>query len=341
MQLDVQMAVQISERDTYLTTPTCIRKWINMQDSLNTTQKYLLQTITADALRLSYVQVKKKVKESPLLTQLSHSVLTDLTAIKERTLISSIQKLIKEGFLEVVEQNNNGTVYLVNIPSSVSEYVRPRKQTSGAEDKAIAPSPSPCPSISTKPSEKEDGRKIVSNQMMLNALKESLNKKTEQIVHESDPAKVSLIQASLNSINSSLRSLLETEMSDEVSSPFYVDLYNKLTGGVYFHSSSKHEQEAFDVYRNLFTRLMVVIKHKDASLKYLGEIIWSIKFGWYKTRNWSMDHKLNHALKIVKNKKWTSPLGFSKESINREIEAISAIFSNDCKNCGDAKIAGI
>jgi hypothetical protein len=58
-----------------------------------------------------------------------------------------------------------------------------------------------------------------------------------------------------------------------------------------------------------------IFKSEGQRKDILKEILWAIRFGWYRDFKGSTYHCANHALKLIKDNSWRTPAGYRTEQI--------------------------
>jgi len=305
---------EIMNEDIYYALPVSVAKWLNKID-LNASQRLIIERIISHALQ------RPTRSQECLATRLSASLISETTSIKERTVKSSLQKLVGIGLLSKLNVNQKGTLYKVNLSSEIKNLVKYRfkKSTPNKEEVPLESS-----TISDGPQVNE--KKLADLTERLNSINSEIKDNLCALPENFSPLQMLKGVSSLNDVDVDKLTKLQEMRSkivyqiDQIRSPG--DTTSKQ-----LNSSPIKGPEKPTFIKNRF------ISQKDATalssrIKKLSfitsdaqktslvrEILWSIRFGWYKEFKGSTFHCVNHALKLIRNNDWRTPAGYKEEQI--------------------------
>jgi hypothetical protein len=313
---------EVMHDDIYFALPSSIIKWLN-SFKINASQRLIMERMIGFA-----IQRPTRSKDS-LRVRLSTSLISDSTSIKERTVTSALQKLVTEGLISKESCNQFGTLYTVNLASEIKSLVKLRFK----KEVAVIPLVTPNPDQSVTES-KQSGDNVTMAEEKLNQLKERLNTLQEQIsslqpslpknfspammlkgnfqFDESAAEEISKLRSMESKLIIQMNSIKEGSQSPGLvlQSPEITSLPRKDSNSPFRFIRPSDSKTLMTRINNL--GLFKSIGERD---KYAKEILWAIRFGWYRDFKGTTFHCINHALKLIKDNTWRTPAGYQVNQI--------------------------
>lgn len=281
---------KIMDNDYFYALPCSITKWIKGFE-LKLSEQVIFERI------VSLLIQNTKYKNS-MTIRLSQSIISEVTNIKERTVKNSLKGLIDKDLLTKINTCEKGTLYKVNIYEEIFLNTGERKKTKiinenhnyTENDQKTMPQRTEVPTASncTKTSKK-----------ILNPLKTLLRSGA----HKEKNNKQDLDKKRIKNINNSSISITPKHYS-KIHHKNKKDSTNQLLS---YRGSKQLEGQQRQI---LLHKLKKILGDKLA-VKALDQIKWAMQFGWYSKKNMSAFYCVNHALKLIKDNAWTTPIGYS------------------------------
>ncbi|MEA1990207.1 MAG: hypothetical protein U9N57_13505 [Pseudomonadota bacterium] len=328
--LSGKQLAEIMNEDVYFAMPSSIIKWLNTIN-LNSSQRMIIERMIGFALQ------RPSRSDHHLQARLSLSLISEFTSIKERTVINSIQYLESVNLIEKKDVNKNGTLYQVNLSSRIKSLVKIRfKKTK----QIVTASNHPTSNVDycADNNEKRNSTEMNSGQRQqllerLNTVKKQIDDMDINLPENFTP--IMMLRGQVNFDESqfekltqlkSVKEKLETQIKtlpDKTSTTETKPISKKPKQGA---PESRHQNYTKKELRNiricdakaLMTRIKKInfIRSDSERMKVFKEVMWAIRFGWYRNFSGSTYHCSNHALKLIKNNDWRTPVGFSENQIN-------------------------
>jgi len=310
----------IMHDDIYFALPSSVIKWLNTF-SLNASQRLIMERMVGFALQ------RPSRSENSLRVRLSTSLISEFTSIKERTVISSIHKLVSEGLISKSDCNQKGTLYCVNLSDEIKSLVKLRfKKNLNSKFTVKA-----LKSSESKEIKSELGSEhLVQLKERLNSIEEQISSLKPTLPKNFSPAMM-LKQnfnfdesttdqiAKLRNMKSKLVSQIGIAANREVLHK------EKINDGI-LEPKALPRKDSTSAYRfirpadskALMTRIknLNLFKSDGERQKFFKEILWAIRFGWYRDFKGSTYHCINHALKLIKDNTWRTPAGYKPDQID-------------------------
>lgn len=294
----------IMENDTYYALPYSISVWIHSLE-LKTSEQVIFERI------ISMILQGRKSKDRALSIRLSNSLISKVTNIKTRTVINTIQKLVDKNLIEKRGTNENGTLYSVNISSKSKELIKPRRKFEAKRDGSQEIKQS---TIYRKHDPIEHKSPVENNNDEIKDVKNPLRNflKKQSVTTTSNQNKETNIDEAKKFSSRNIKSGALNE-SENLLSNHPKQIKNKSTKNIVKNSNAKEiaGPKKLSGKDRLIThsRLRKMFNEK-ISKTLLNEITWAMQFGWYSRKKWSVFHCVNHAIRLLKDKTWTTPLGY-------------------------------
>jgi hypothetical protein len=310
---------EIMHEDIYHAVPSSIIKWLN-SFKLTASQRLIMERIISFALQ------RPNRSDKTLQVRLSLSLIAEYTAIKERTLISALQDLSSKELIVKVNTNQKGTLYQVNIDSSVKglikhRFKKPEKQLSKKKSDTEAELP--------KTVVNDNSEKIKNLKHRLYVVNKEIDEIGDVIPQNFSPMQLLKGNVSFDEAKLQRRAQL-TEMAQKLEQQIQsLQGKEKLVNAKENKAPStnqqtpKHNAKTSPRFirpndaKALLSRLRKIhfLTSENQRKQYLKEILWAIRFGWYKRFEGSTFHCINHAIKLLRNNDWRTPAGYKESQI--------------------------
>jgi len=303
--------------DIYFALPLSTIKWLNTFN-LNASQRLIIERVIGFAIQRPTRALNN------LRIRLSTSLISEFTSIKERTVISSIQKLVELGLLSKDGSNQKGTLYTINLSSEIKNLVKPRFKATSI--KSIEREENAASVIS-------DSSEITSEQNDVDLLRTKL-KLIQNKIKELSPSlpkdfSPKLMLKKCFTFNDEACQAISKLRENESNLIKQIELRTTKINDKRLNEvqttqplKRKDSKSPFRFVRaidskSLMTRLKNIGLFKSATEqeKYHKEILWAIRFGWYKDFKGTTFHCINHALRLIKDNTWRTPAGYQQNQI--------------------------
>lgn len=321
--LSGKQLAEIMNEDVYFAMPSSIIKWLNTV-KLNSSQRMIIERMIGFALQ------RPSRSDHHLQARLSLSLISEFTSIKERTVINSLQYLESIKLIEKVDVNKNGTLYQVNLSAKIKNLVKLRfKETKKSATENNGPTSSPvCCTNSNAPELNHDQRQQLLNR--LNKVNQQIKNLDIQLPENFTPmmmlrGQVNFDESKFEKLTQlkSVKEKLETQLKETKSLPGKKQHQPKNTTSQKTTYKNEFKTKAPERTiracdaKALMTRIKQLrfFRSDSERMKVFKEVMWAIRFGWYRNFSGSTYHCSNHALKLIKNNDWRTPAGFSENQI--------------------------
>mgnify|MGYP005847106191 CR=1 FL=1 len=281
--LNRQELTELMDKDFFYSLPCSITKWIYKLD-LKLSEQVIFERIISSLLQ------NTRSKNS-MTIRLSQSLISKLTNIKERTVKNSLPGLIAKGLLTKINTNEKGTLYCVNISIEAKNLINYRKKSKVKAEKYL-----------------EDGKNF------------EAEGDRDVIEERKDPVKKSVRNPLRNFLQTGeIDSTINTKKTKGISQgekgkSFPWNFKPKASCPIPTHVKVEEKKLNSKEQKAALTRLKKLFNENVAE-KVFNEIDWAMKFGWYAKKNWTNFYCVNHAIRLLKDKAWTTPFGY-EEGVN-------------------------
>ncbi|WP_044414330.1 hypothetical protein [Thiomicrospira microaerophila] len=326
----------IMSEDVYFAIPCSVSKYL-FNSVRDATSLFLMERIVS-------LTLQKGVKESSGISiRLSYSLLEKHTKIKSRTLATKLNALEEDGLIKRSDVNNHGQLIHVLLPESITKFIHKRfkkeptlqanSEMKSSIDVATTPDNHTSLNLSNFNVEqlnielkniKEEISEIES--LMKHELQKELKKRNLRIYEIDEYFLKNLKNSKMEHYQSSLATLkYRLDNINHDLTTVKCQVMNKVQANPdkKILDTSKSSSDHKNVLRFISKKLSKGLLTRLKKLKKIGDklsihkqILWSLRFGWYRNKDWTPFHCLNHALKLVRLNEWTIPAGYDENQIN-------------------------
>lgn len=327
----------VMNEDVYFAIPTSVIKWLNTIN-LNSSQRMIIERMIGFAIQ------RPTRSEHHLQARLSLSLISEFTSIKERTVINSIHYLESIGIIQKFDVNKNGTLYQVNLSAEIKGLIRQRYKPSEKTLQTTKKNNSCRSKQTTTSNTSQINNKAALNDKERTVLIERLNNVNKKIkdlkinlpenftpimllrgkvdFDEGDFERLTQLSSIKEKLEMQIGSLPSKECV-ELNQPNNDREDQKLTKSFpkkQIKKDLRHIRSCDS--KALMTRIrkFAFFRSDAERMKIFKEVIWAIRFGWYRSFKGSTYHCTNHALKLIKNNDWRTPSGYAEHQIAGLIE---------------------
>jgi len=324
--LSGKQLAEIMNEDVYFALPSSVIKWLNTI-KLNSSQRIIIERMISFSLQ------RPSRSSHHLQARLSLSLISEFTSIKERTVINSLQHLESVKIIEKIDVNKNGTLYQVNLSSKIKSLVKLRFKKDTSENKI----PTKIDNTGDKSFKSVDS--LVINDEQRQRLLDRLNKVKQQIYNldiqlPENFTPIMMLRGQVNFDESQYEKIIQLKSVKDKLEKQLKSLPGKSTSHV---TKPLHKKPNKDLEKNkkknyankelrsirpcdakaLMTRIkkFSFFRSDSERMKVFKEVMWAIRFGWYRSFQGSTYHCANHALKLIRNNDWRTPAGYSENQI--------------------------
>ncbi|MBE0468139.1 MAG: hypothetical protein IBX55_01355 [Methyloprofundus sp.] len=338
--LNGKQLAEIMSKDVYYALPASVISWVG-ELGLGSSDRLIFERM----ISLSLQRASRSLNGIGI--RVAQSILSEITSVKERTVVYSLNRLSEKGLIEKVNTSNQGTYYRINISTKALAKIKERYK------KKVNPVNNSTDEVSSSLSTNQyDSQEGPSDEieLILRRLEAELANVSEKIENlrgqiEKSSKKVSFKEMlknaqsrtglpNTNLVNHAhleeLEKLIEVERAirkkiEGISGKQRAfckkeGSLNQNTGNIIKKEPERLRYIKSGQIRAISTRLAKIGFKKSQNLQISAQIVFAIQSGWYSQKNWTTLHCVNHAVKLVKENIWTIPAGFKQEKIIGLIE---------------------
>lgn len=324
--------------DKYHAIPHSVITWLNSYQ-LSAAQRLVMERIITFSL-MRPTRINKNLH-----VRLSNTLLAESACLTPRSVINCVKILLSKGLISRLNTTDKGTLYQVHISKEVGNHVKERYQPKPSCS-LVEEAPSP---IKTK---SVDSNNIQAQSAPTDEDEASvLEKHISDIDRELSQLKLSNRFQDLSPMDMLKQKIKPTqEELDNLDREAYLvgerkRLVDRLSSNSLLSKGRSKSSERNNVQagskslpskdrvnyqgnqprcvpgkfvKTLATRIKQLGFFKSSKLRsdYTNQVLWAIRFGWYKDTGMKTNHCINHALKLIKEGVWRTPSGYREEQVD-------------------------